>query len=101
MKVGGHFIITDFREKYEVEELEKDLQSFNMKISKKEDISINVLHSLKIDEKRRSSIIENNVNFLIKPLARKFTGLQGTRINNGMMNKETLYLAYILKKHWK
>jgi hypothetical protein len=30
---------------------------------KREDISINVLHALKLDEKRRSNLIEKNVNF--------------------------------------
>lgn len=76
---GGYFIITDFREKKDIEQFEADLTSFSLKIHKKEDISINVLHALKLDEKRRSNLIEKNVNFALKPFFRKFSGLQGTR----------------------
>jgi hypothetical protein len=66
------------------------------------------LHALKLDEKRRSNMINNSVhggNFfffpdfiVLRPLFKKFSGLQGSRINEEMNRRETLYKAFVLKK---
>ena len=77
LKPGGSFIFTDFRDQTEIDPMEAALKSFSLvlhthkneenfflqEIVKKENITINVLHALKLDEKRRVALIENNVNF--------------------------------------
>lgn len=70
----------------------------NFTIRKFEDITINVLQSLKQDEKRRTTLIEGNVSSFLKPFFRKFSGLKGTRIYQEFSEGQTLYLAYILQK---
>lgn len=54
LKKGGFFMITDFRSKDDIEKFEQDLQGFNLKLIKKEDITINVVKALKLDEQRKS-----------------------------------------------
>lgn len=70
-------------------------------MTKYEDITINVIQSLKQDEKRRSNLIEGNVSKMLKPFFRKFSGLQGTRIYEEFQEKKTLYVAYVLQKKWE
>jgi len=67
---------------------------------------------LKLDETRRMNLINNFVhkckklslrfgikNFKgLRPLFKKFSGLSGSRINEALDTRETLYMAYILKK---
>lgn len=63
-----------------------------------EDVSINTLHALKLDEKRKKKFIDENVNFLLRPIANKFGGCKGSHINIEFETKVIVYMAYILKK---
>lgn len=98
LRPGGHFVFADFRSVEAIPQLEEDLESGSLKIIKKEDITINVLHALKLDEKRRKNLIEGNVNKLLRPFFRKFSGLKGTRINQEFASRQTVYMAYVLEK---
>jgi len=98
LKPDGIFCITDFRTVEEIKQWESDLQSSNLKMTKSEDITINVLHALKLDEKRRMDLINTSVHSWLRPLFKKFSGLNGSRINESMEKRETLYKAYVLKK---
>lgn len=98
LKPGGVFVITDFRPAKDFANMESALTAYNMKIEKNEDITINVLHALKLDEKRRASMINKSVHGILRPLFKKFSGLQGSRINEEMAKRETLYKAFVLKK---
>lgn len=60
--------------------MEEDLESFDLKIIKKEDISINVKHALKLDEDRRLNLIRNNVHWFLRPVFKKFSGIQESRV---------------------
>ena len=51
------------------------------KVVKKTDITPNVLNALKLDEERKINLIDNNVNFLLRGFFKKFSGVQGSRIN--------------------
>lgn len=49
-------------------------------IEKKENITPNVLQSLKLDNERRVSMINNHVHCVFRPLCKKFSGIEGSRI---------------------
>jgi hypothetical protein len=71
---------------------------------KQEDISPNVRHALKLDSKRRVSLIEEKcpkskvLIAVLVPLLKKFSGVEGSRIYNELVNRQTVYLGYALKK---
>ncbi|KAL4475757.1 hypothetical protein ABPG72_011534 [Tetrahymena utriculariae] len=99
LKPGGFFCFTDFRTDLECQQLDTYFKSLPyFEVVRKEDITVNVLQSLKQDEKRRSSLIEGNVSKFLKPFFRKFSGLKGTRIYQELEEKKTLYVAYVLQK---
>jgi len=97
MKKDGYFFFTDFRGDYEVEAMEKAIETY-FDIIKKEDITLNVLHSLKLDSERREAIIEKTAPRFLRKLFKNFSGVEGSRINEEMKERKTLYLAYLLKK---
>jgi len=99
LKSGGVFAITDFRSAADFDKMKEELESYQMKIIKEEDITINVLHALDLDEKRRIELINTNVHSILRPLFKKFSGLNGSRINQDFRNKEVLYKVFILKKN--
>jgi len=44
---------------------------------------MNIEHALKLDETRKIELIEGMVGTLLKPIAKKFSGVEGSRINEG------------------
>lgn len=98
LKKGGYFVITDFRSKEAIAQLENDLQSFGLKLVKKEDITVNVTQALKLDEQRKAKWINDNTNALVRPYFRKFSGLSDTRIFQEFQRRDTIYMAYCLQK---
>lgn len=69
-----------------------------MKIVAKEDITLNVLHALKLDEKRKIHLLNNYVIKPLRPFFIKFAGMEGSSIKDSFAKKTTLYYAYHLKK---
>jgi len=65
---------------------------------KKQDITKNVLYSLRLDEERKLNLINNNVNFFLRGLFKKFSGVKGSRIHKEFEDGSLLYLAYLLQK---
>ncbi|EGR32394.1 methyltransferase, putative [Ichthyophthirius multifiliis] len=113
LKPQGIFCFTDFRTLNEAQNLQKYFENHNQlviiniytyilynnkELVEYEDITVNVLQSLKLDEKRRTQLIENNVIFFLRPFFCKFSGLQGTRINQEFATRETIYVAYFLRR---
>jgi len=72
--------------------------SGGLKLIKSQDITPNVVHALKLDEERKLNLINTSVHSCLRPLFKKFSGVNGSRIAEALKNKETLYKAYVLKK---
>jgi len=59
---------------------------------------MNIVQALKLDESRKTELINGMVGPLLKPIAKKFSGVDGSRINEGFSERETLYMMYVLKR---
>lgn len=73
--------MVDFRTAEELPEFEAALLRHGLKLAEKADITPNVVQALMLDEQRKISLIDNNVNFLLRGFFKKFSGVQGSRIN--------------------
>lgn len=98
LKPKGEFVITDFRTPEEQKILEQQIKDSGLEIEKYEDITLNVVQSLKYDEKRKTDLIENNVNPILRPFFRKFSGVRGSRIYEDFEKRQCIYFAYICRK---
>lgn len=57
------------------------MQSSGLKIVEEKNITMNVIKSLKLDEQRKKNLIESMVSPFLLPIANKFSGVEGSRIN--------------------
>ena len=98
LKPNGRFFFTDFRAVEEIGALEKSLTNCGFEIEKKENITPNVLQALKLDYERRVSMINSHVHCLLRPLFKKFSGIEGSRIFEEFQQEKSVYFAYTLRK---
>jgi len=98
LKPGGLFAYSDFRPTHEWEHTEKELESANLKIVKKEDISENVMKSLKLDEERKWELIKSRLNPILRFFFKQIGGVKGSHIFEGLSKGQMRSFAYVLKK---
>lgn len=98
LKPDGRLFYTDFRTVEEVAPLEAAMEQAGFRVEKKENITANVLQALKLDGDRKRAVLDNHIHCLIRPLFRKFIGLEGSRIYQEFHDGQTQYLAYSLRK---
>ena len=97
LKPGGFFMITDFMLASEVDKFEKILTE-SLEIVEKKDITENVILSLQKDSSRRMELIMNRTPAICRRLLKRFSGAEGSNIFQQLSSKQSLYLAYKLKK---
>lgn len=98
LKPGGLFAYSDFRPTHEWEKTEKELLSFSLKVAKKENISKNVMHSLKLDEARKWELIKNKLGPVLRFFFKQIGGVKGSHIYEGLNKGTMMSMAYVLKK---
>jgi len=69
-----------------------------MKIIKRENISDNVMHSLKLDEDRKWKLIESKLGPALRFFFKKIGGVKGSHIYEGLNKGTMISMAYVLKK---
>ena len=97
LKDGGNFMITDFISTEEVPKFENILEKY-LVVVEKNDISKNVLQSLKLDSQRRMELIQNRTPKFLRPLLKRFSGTEGSNIYQELDSGSSVYLAYKLTK---
>ena len=90
LKVGGVFAYSDFRPTHEWDQTEQDLLSSGLKIVKKEDISENVMKSLKLDEERKWKIINSRLGPVLRFFFKQIGGVKGSHIFEGPDRKSVV-----------
>jgi len=98
LKPGGIFAYSDFRPSHEWEKTEQELLSFSLKVAKKENISQNVMHSLKLDEARKWELIKNRLGPVLRFFFKQIGGVKGSHIYEGLSKGSMISMAYVLKK---
>jgi SAM-dependent methyltransferase len=98
LKPGGIFAYSDFRPTHEWPDIEQELESSELKIIKKENISENVIHSLKLDEDRKWQLIQNRLGPVLRFFFKQIGGVKGSHIYEGLNQKTMASMAYVLKK---
>jgi len=98
LKQGGLFAYSDFRPTHEWELTEKQLESAGLKIIKKENISENVMKSLKLDEERKWELIKSRLGPVLRFFFRQIGGVKGSHIYEGLSKGSMRSMAYVLKK---
>jgi ubiquinone/menaquinone biosynthesis C-methylase UbiE len=98
LKPGGVFCYSDFREKHEWAKIEEQLENYSLKIVKRENISENVMHSLKLDEDRKNELLKKKAGPILRLFFRKMGGVKGSHIYEGLSKGSMVSMAFLLKK---
>lgn len=98
LRPGGHFLFTDFRYDYEMDDIRRDLELSGMTIVKEKIINPEVLSALEEDDERRRKLIKKMTPKFLHKTALNFAGTIGSETYNQFASREYIYFSYILKK---
>ncbi|MBN2007406.1 MAG: class I SAM-dependent methyltransferase [Anaerolineae bacterium] len=98
LRVGGHFLFADFRDRERLPELETQLLGTGMQICRKRDITPNVVGALDQDHARKLAQIRQGSPQLLAGLLEQFAGIKGTRIYERFKNRLSIYQSFVLQK---
>jgi ubiquinone/menaquinone biosynthesis C-methylase UbiE len=97
LRPGGHLLFTDFRDDYLIDRLHRQFCSSNMEIKKREFITPYIVKALELDHDRRQKLIRRLSPPLLRPIARDFSGVKGTRMYKWFKSGRVEYLYYVMQ----
>ncbi len=97
LRVGGHFLYTDFFHIDSSPDVREMLADAGFEICKEEDISANVVLAMRLDEPRRLGLLDRVPRVFHRPL-RHFVGATGTLGYRGFSEGWLKYRNFILKR---
>ncbi|MDX9749290.1 MAG: class I SAM-dependent methyltransferase [Paludibacter sp.] len=98
LKPGGHFLFTDFRKPYEIEDLEGMIAASGLEVLTKRDITPNVLKALDEDHDRRMQTIVQHVPKPFISQFYEFAGVRDSIIYRQLEAGGMIYLSYVMRK---
>lgn len=98
LKPNGFFSWVDLRPINDIENLEKSFAMSGLKQIKKENITPNVVKALELVNKSKQDLININVSKFLRPAFEEFAGIKDSKIYNGFISGEMIYLSYIFQK---
>jgi SAM-dependent methyltransferase len=98
LRPGGHFLFTDFRYVYKLEELKKQLDSSGLLFLKEETITEYVIRALTADDERKRQLIRKLAPVWIRRLALRFAATIGTGTYNKFTSGRFGYYLFLMQK---
>ncbi len=99
LKPGGHFLFTDFRFDHEIPALQEELKLSGLTLIKEEDITQHVVKALELDDNRRRKLVKKLAPKVLHSVALNFAGTIGSSTYNQFLNREYVYMNYVLQKN--
>lgn len=99
LKPGGHFLFTDFRYDYEMDELKKQLENTGFTLVKEELITPKVVKALELDDERRRKLIKKLAPRILHKIALNFAGTVGSETYNYFADRKYEYFSYVFQKN--
>jgi ubiquinone/menaquinone biosynthesis C-methylase UbiE len=98
LRPDGHFLYTDFRYDYEMEDLKKELEASGLTILKERMITKEVVTALEKDDARRRELIKKLAPKFLHKIALNFAGTVGSETYDQFASGKYVYYSYVLKK---
>lgn len=98
LRVGGHFLFADFRDRERIPELESQLLGAGMQLRRKRNITANVVAALDQDHARKLAQIRQGSPRLVTGLLQQFAGMKGSRIYRRFKDELVIYQSFVLQK---
>jgi ubiquinone/menaquinone biosynthesis C-methylase UbiE len=98
LRPGGHFLYADMRFREGVTEWERDLAAAPLQLQSVRDISAEVVRGMDRNSARSLDLVARCLPKFMRGLGRDFAGTKGSRLHNGLVNREVLYRVYWLAR---
>jgi len=98
LREGGYFLFADFRRKETIADLRENLKKSGLSLIKETDITPNIIKALQLDNKRKTTLIKENIHKSLVGLFLQFAGVKGSKIYERFNSGETIYLNFVLQK---
>jgi ubiquinone/menaquinone biosynthesis C-methylase UbiE len=98
LRPGGHFLFTDFRYDYEMEELNKQIAEMGLKLIDKKAITSNVVKALELDDSRRRYLVKKLAPKFLHKIALNFSGAIGSETYDFFASGKYEYFSFVLRK---
>ena len=98
LRPGGHFLYTDFRYDYEMEDLHKQINDLGLKVVNRQIITPHVVKALELDDARRRNLVKKLAPKFLHKIALNFSGAKGSETYNQFASRKYEYFSYILEK---
>jgi len=99
LRPDGHFLYTDFRYDYEIEEMKKELESSGLTVLEENFITKDVVTALDLDDARRRNLVKKLTPKFLHKTALNFAGAKGSETYNQFASEKYVYYSYVLKKN--
>jgi len=98
VRPGGFFAFADMRLAEDWAQLERALESSSMKIMKKENISNNVMLSLKLDEVNKFRVVSRKFGSFLRRIVKRIGIIKDNALAESLSRGNNVAMAYILHK---
>jgi len=98
LRVGGYFLIADFRPLNQLASLRSAITTAGFKVIEEENITANVLRAMEIDSPQKSENIREVVPESLHAVFREFTGVEGSSSFTAFRDGRSMYFRYVLRK---
>lgn len=97
LKPNGQLFLAFFIQRTKLEEIHHQIHQF-FDIQREEDITDNVLHSLKHDTQKLSRFADDHFPIVMNSLFKQFWGVEGTFFYSLLASKTFIYKSFVLRK---
>ena len=98
LRVGGYFLLTDFRRVVDVAAFKEALQASGLKLIQEQDITPRILAAMDLEHPRRIALIEGMIPRLLRGFSCQFAGTPGSKIYDRFLSGESVYLSFVFQK---
>lgn len=97
LKPDGKFFLAFFIQRTKLEEIHHDIKTF-FDIEREEDITDNVVQSLRHDTQRLNRFADDHFPIVLNSLFKQFWGTEGTLFYSLLASKTFIYKSFVLRK---
>lgn len=96
LRPDGDFVLTDFRDKNEIDELRRDFDTSGFRIVEESNITAEVIAALDIEHERKQAFIDNVLEPQMREQFAMFAATRGTMMYEAFKSRSSLYLSFHL-----
>lgn len=99
LREGGHFLYADFRAAGKCDSLRECMEKSGLEVVEFEDISQGVIESMRLSPLKYRAWLPPLIPKSLRKSAKRFVGVEGSRIYWQLQSGEARYVRYVLRKN--